>query len=164
MIIFLIGFLIILLCLLYVAEPHIAQEGINAATLQLYQEIITDPTPDSVHLHMVSISHSNSSYHATIQGFNGSLFLEDTEPNIIPFAYIQIPTTQSLSTKYIVIDQTLNIANMDQFIAYNKLILTSQNYRVAFRGKTTINEGAYPAAHVDFNKVVTSPGNCYSSY
>lgn len=160
MIIFIIGFLIVLLCLLFVAMPHIAQDGINAAQLELYQQIVTDATPNSVHLHMVTISQSNSTFHPTIQGFNGSLFLEDTEPNIVPFAYIQIPTTQSLSTKYIVVDQTLNVSNMDQFIAYNKLLLSSQTYRVALRGKTTIHEGSFPPAHVDFNKVVTSQGNC----
>jgi len=158
LIIFLAISLVLIFILLYVAMPSIAQSQLNSATLSLYQQIVTGATPNSVHLHLVTISQSNSTFHPTIEAFNASLFLEDTEPNIIPFGYLEVPQTQSLSTKYVVVDQEFTITNMDQFIAYNKLILQSDTYRVAMRGKTTLKEEAFPAAHVNFNKVITSPG------
>lgn len=155
---FLLGVLIVTLCLLYVGMPHIAQQGINAAGLSLYQQIVTDPTPSSVHLHMVTISESNDTFHPTLSSFNASLFLEDTEPNIIPFGYIQVPETQALHEKYIVVDQQMMIADMNQFIAYNKLLLSSDTYRVGIRGVTEVHEEAFPPAKINFNKVITSPG------
>jgi hypothetical protein len=143
--------------------PHIAQEGINASGLSLFQQIITDPTPNSVHIHMVTISSSNDTFHPTISSYNASLFLEDTEPNIIPFAYIQVPQTQALHEKYIIVDQEMDIADMDQFIQYNKLLLNSETYRVAIRGVTEVHEEAFPPAKINFNKVVTSPGKVESN-
>jgi len=157
-IILLLGVLVVTLCLLYVAMPHIAQQGIDASGLSLFQQIITDPKPNSVHLHMVTISESNDTFHPTLSTYNASLFLEDTEPNIIPFGYIQVPETHVLHEKYIIVDQDMEVANMDQFIKYNKLLLTSETYRVAIRGVTEVHEEAFPPAKVNFNKVVTSPG------
>jgi hypothetical protein len=142
--------------------PHIAQAGIDASRLTLFQQIITDPTPNSVHMHMVTISESNNTFHPTVDAYNASLFLEDTEPNIVPFGYIQVPQTQALSKKYIIVDQDMIVANMDQFIKYNKLLLNSETYRVAIRGVTHVREGAFPPAKINFNKVVTSPGKLTS--
>ncbi len=161
-IIFLLGVLIVTLCLLYVGMPHIAQQGINASGLTLFQEIITDPTPTSVHLHMVTISESNDTFHPMLGAFNASLFLEDTEPNIQPFGYIEVPANEALHEKYIFVDQQMDIANMDQFIKYNKVLLNSEKYRVAIRGVMQVHEEAFPPAKVNFNKVITTPGKLMS--
>ena len=142
--------------------PHIAQQGINASGLTLFQEIITDPTPTSVHLHMVTISESNDTFHPLLGAFNASLFLENTEPNIIPFGYIQVPANEALHEKYIFVDQQMDIANMDQFIKYNKVLLNSETYRVAIRGVLEVHEEAFPPAKVNFNKVITTPGKLMS--
>lgn len=143
--------------------PHIAQQGINASGLTLFQQIVTNPTSTSVHLHMVTVSESNDTFHPTLSAFNASLFLEDTEPNIIPFGYIQVPETQALHEKTIIVDQELIIANMDQFTQYNKILLNSETIRVAIRGVTEVHEEAFPPAKINFNKVITSPGKFASS-
>jgi len=142
--------------------PHIAQQGIDASGLSLLQQIITEPTPKSVHLHMVTISESNNTFHPTLSAFNASLFLEDTEPNIVPFAYIQVPEGPVLQKKTVIVDQQVDIANMDQFTKYTKMLLLSETYRVAIRGVVVVHEEAFPPAKVNFNKVITSPGKLTS--
>ena len=158
MILFVGGFIIILLILLFVGFPKIAQSQLNSAKFELLSQRVWNPTPEQVYLHMETLTTSHSQYHPRLDAFNTSLFLESTEPNIVPFGYVQSPATQVLSQTHIIIEQAMTIANMEQFIAYNKLVFMSETYRVGVRGKTLLHEGSYPATKVNFDKIVTSKG------
>ena len=151
----------ILICSLprvYVAFPAIAQKQVNESTLEFKTLKLTSPTAHSFHLHQDQVLHSTSTYHPHLDAFNASLFLESTEPNIKPFAYVQVPATQALSSADITIDQTVEIADMDQFVQYSKLVMNSESYRLAVRGRPILREMAYPAIHVDYNQVITLKG------
>ncbi|KAI9842711.1 MAG: hypothetical protein M1838_003009 [Thelocarpon superellum] len=158
LIIFLAGALLLTLLLVYVAEPRIAQTGVNESTLEIDSMVLTDPTPTSFHLHQTQVLHNYNMYHPYLDGFNASLFLEDTEPNIIPFAYIQVPGVSALSDSPMVLDQTVQIVDLDQYTRYTKLVLQSEEYRVAIRGRPLLHEARYPATYVDYNEVVTLKG------
>ena len=101
---------------------------------------------------------SYSRYHPELDSFNASLFLEGTEPDIKPFAFVQVPKTKALPESPITIDQVVPIADLTQFTNYAKLVLASETYRLAIRGRPTLREGSYPAIKVDYNEVVTLKG------
>ena len=142
----------------YVGFPNIAQSQLNKSTLNVTSQQITNPLPNSIQLAQTSIAYNPSSYHPNLDGFQAAFYLEDTEPNIQPFAYLNIPPIHATRATEIITNQTLNIANMDQFIAYNSLVFTSTVFRVGLRGTTKLHEMKFPTATVDFNKIVTMNG------
>jgi hypothetical protein len=148
----------------YVAIPKKAQRDVNASTLEIQAQIISDPTPSSVHLKLVNIARSDSSFHPTLDEFEAALFLETTEPEITPFGYVTIPKTRVSHETTIVVDQTLTVTNMDQFIAYNKLVMGSDVFRIAVRGRTGLHQKGLSKIDVDYNKVVTMNGKHYLSW
>lgn len=130
----------------------------NKATINVTYQGISDPTPDSFHLSFKSDVVSHSSYHSNVEAFNASLFLEDTEPNIQPFGYITIPQVHVESEFPVSVDQDVFITDMDQFIAYNKLVFNSNEFRLAIRGETNVDISGLPKYVVEYNKVVTMKG------
>ncbi|OCK81039.1 hypothetical protein K432DRAFT_392540 [Lepidopterella palustris CBS 459.81] len=150
--------LVVVLPVIFVAIPHKAQHDVNSSTLEVQSQEVTDPTPSSVHLRLVSVVRSNSSYHPYLDAFRGALFLEDTEPSITPFGYVEIPKLNVQHEATSVVDQVMTINNMDQFIAYNKLVVNSDEFRIAVRGRTGLHQKGLPKINVDYNKVVTMKG------
>ena len=119
---------------------------------------LTNPTGESFHLHQNQVLHSYSQYHPHLDGFNASLFLEDTEPNIIPFAYVQVPPVQALSSAPVTIDEDIQITNLAQYTLFTKMVLTNEEYRLAIRGRPVLHEERYPARAVNYNQVITMKG------
>lgn len=150
--------LVIVLPIIYVAIPKKAQHDVNASTLEIQVQNISDPTSSTIHLKLVSVARSSSSFHPTLDAFQAALFLEDTEPNIIPFGYVEIPKTNVEHETTITVDQTLNVTNMDQFINYNKVVMNSDEFRIAIRGRTGLHQKGLSKINVDYNKVVTMKG------
>jgi hypothetical protein len=138
--------------------PAIAQHDINHATLVLRSQAAVNPTPDSVQIQMTTESHSSSHYHPRLDAFRAALFLEDTEPNIVPFAYLNIPSITAGANVTIYIQQEMEIIDIEQFGRYNSLVMSSETYRVALRGRVAFKEIAFPKSTVDFNQVVESKG------
>ncbi|KAF2397606.1 hypothetical protein EJ06DRAFT_481937 [Trichodelitschia bisporula] len=157
LIIFIIGFLLVLLLLMFVGIPNIAQNGINDAELELESQVVMDPTPDSVQLAMTTISKSKSSFEPWLDSFEAALFLEGPEP-IQPFGYITIPRVKATHRSIIFVNQTLEIKNLRQFEEYNKVVMNSETYRVGIRGRMGLKQGGFPKTNVNFNKIVTSKG------
>jgi hypothetical protein len=143
---------------IFVGMPNIAQNGINNAKLSMISQVATEPTTKSIRLKMITLSKSSSPFHPWLDEFQASLFLENTEPNIIPFGHITIPRVKADAVSQITVDQVMEIANDDQFAEYNKLVMKSKTYRVAIRGRTGLKEGAFPKTTINFNKVIESPG------
>jgi hypothetical protein len=138
--------------------PKIAQHDVNRAELSMEEQIVTNPRPDIVHIKMRNKVINHSLFTPMLDKFNASLFLENTEPNIKPFAYIEIPAVHAIKLTYTDVEQEMPIADMDQFIAYNKLVVTSKEFRVAVRGRTKLHLGALPVVTVDFNKAILMNG------
>jgi hypothetical protein len=143
---------------IFVGMPNIAQNGINNAKLSLISQVATNPTPKSIQLQMITESKSSSPFHPWLDEFKAALFLENTEPNIVPFGYITIPRVKANAVQQITVNQVLEITDEDQFAAYNLLVMKGQNYRVAIRGRTGLKEGSFPKTTINFNKAVESQG------
>ncbi|KAF1812396.1 hypothetical protein P152DRAFT_466711 [Eremomyces bilateralis CBS 781.70] len=158
LIIFLLIVLLVVLLIIFVAFPKIAQKEVNKAEVVLVSEVVTDPTPDSVQLKLVSRVLSDSKYHPKIDAFEAALYLEDTLPDIIPFVYVTIPEMISKSDVTAVVEQRVTIANQEQFARYNKLALASEKFNIGLQGRPKIHVGKLPVTTVDFNKIVESKG------
>jgi len=126
--------------------------------LETNEQIVTDPTPNSVHMKIVNHAHSDSMYHPTLDGFRAALFLEDTLPDIKPFGYIDIPPVKVEKDFIITVDQTMQIEDMNQFIKYNLLVMGSKEFRVAVRGRTGVHQPGLRKIDVNYNKVITMKG------
>lgn len=120
--------------------------------------MLTDPTPTSVHLRQEEVLYSDSSRHPHLDAFNASLFLEDTMPNIEPFTYVRVPAVHSTGAVPILIDERVQVADLEQFTRYTKLVLGSEEYRLAIRGQTGLHLRRLPGTTVDYNEVVTLKG------
>jgi len=150
--------LIITLPLIYVGFPNIAQHDVDDSSLIINSQVVTDPQPSSVHFNLNNTAKSSSMYHPHLDSFQAALFLENTEPDIQPFGYMTIPATHVQSEFAIIVDQTLNITDMDQFIAYNKLVMNSEVFRVAVRGRVGLHQTGLHKITVNYNKVITMNG------
>lgn len=155
---FVIGTLLISLLLTYVGLPSIAQGDVNKAEMIVNDQIISEPTPDEVKLHIVSTVNSKSMFTPTLDAFEASLFLEDTEPNIKPFGKITIPSVHATKVSTTTVDQQMKILDQEQFKRYNTLVASAKNFRLGVRGRTKLHLGALPVVTVDFNKAVNMDG------
>jgi uncharacterized protein DUF3712 len=138
--------------------PKIAQSDVNKSELYMEEQIVSNPRSDVVHIAMTNRVKNKSLFTPTLDSFNASLFLENTEPSIKPFGYIQIPSVHALKEVFTHVDQDMQIADMEQFIAYNKLVTSSKEFRVAVRGRTKLHLGALPVVTVDYNKAILQKG------
>jgi hypothetical protein len=138
--------------------PKIAQHDIDTAELHLDVQIVSDPTPDSVYVNIKNTVFSKSWFTPMLDAFDAKLFLEDTEPDIKPFGVLQIPALHAQKNFLTIVNQTLDILDQEQFLAYNKLVTQSEKFRFALRGRTKLHLGALPVVSVDFNKAIETPG------
>lgn len=146
--------LIIILPIIFVAIPKKAQHEINASSLEVTSQEVTDPTEEGVHLKLESVIRSGSSYHPTIDGFTASLSLEGKGP----FTNIDIPQTKSEAETRITVDQAVKFTSLDAFSEYTKTVLGSEKFNVYLNGKTKVHLSGLPAMDVDYNKVVEMKG------
>ena len=138
--------------------PHIAQSNVNDSTLEIQSMIITDPTPHSFHLRQHSVVRSGSSYHPLLDAFNATLSVKDDKPGRSPFASVELPAVQSTAESPVDVNQTVQIANLDQYDDFAKVVLASEEYKLAVDGQTILHQSGLRAMTVDYNKVVTLKG------
>lgn len=150
--------LVIVLPLIYVGYPRRAQKNVNAAELEVISQEIFDPRPDSFRLRQTNMLYSDSDQHPKLDGFRAALFLERTMSDIEPFAFVPIPPAKVSEETRIEIDADVPIASQEQFAAYTQLVLASEEFRVASRGRVGLKVSGLPKTTVNFNKVATMKG------
>ena len=143
---------------IYVGFPNRAQDQVNDARLEITDQEIYDAKPDSFGLRQTAVTYSDSDDHPTLDEFEAALFLESTIPDIEPFGYITVPRKKYEDETTVQIDQTVNITSLEQFTRYNQLVLGTEEFRVAIRGRTDLELGILPETTIDFNKVATMKG------
>ncbi|KAF1912574.1 hypothetical protein BDU57DRAFT_370374 [Ampelomyces quisqualis] len=146
--------LVIILPIIFVAIPKIAQDEINASTLEVISEEVSEPTPNGVHLKLQSVIRSNSSFHPTVDSFVAALSLEGQEP----FVYIQIPETKSKAETQVYVDQYVNFTSLEAFSTYTKAVMGAETLNMHMSGKTQVHLQGLPAMDVNFNKVISVKG------
>ena len=149
------------ICRVFAAFPSMAQQAVNKSWLEVKTITVTDPSNETVHMQQDAILHSSSIFTPTLDAFDASLFLENTEPNIKPFATLRLPKVHSTKSTPVGVDQKVTIQDMNQFIEYSKTIMNSETFRVAFRGKTQLHLGGLPVQNVDYNEVLTLKGRSF---
>ncbi|KAL1970458.1 hypothetical protein VTN77DRAFT_4102 [Rasamsonia byssochlamydoides] len=147
--------LVITLLVVYVAYPRIAQNDVNASTLNITQLVITDPTPDSFHVNQTQILGNKATYHPTIYAFNATISLVGATA---PIAYALVPQIQANDGEVIHVAQTLQLSNPSAMADFSKAILNDEEVELNFYGRPDLKEGGLPTRVVTFNKTVTLKG------
>jgi len=147
--------LVIVLPIIFVAIPKKAQSEINASTLEVTSQEVTNPQPDGVNLKLTSVIRSDSSYHPTVDSFEAELSLEGQDE---PFTTITIPQAKSEAETHITVDQPIKFASKDAFALYTKTVLGAETFKVHLDGKTQVHLKGLPGMDVNYNKVVTMKG------
>jgi len=161
LIIFCIIFLIIALCLVFVAMPKIAQDGVNDSSIEFTDLEFLDPTPNSVVLTQKAILHSPSMYTPTLDAFNASLYLITNGTFAsAPILQIHMPKIHALHPKsnVTILGQDLSISNLDQLTDFATAVLTNEEVNTALTGKTNLHLGGLPVVNVNYNTSTTYKG------
>ncbi|QSZ31013.1 hypothetical protein DSL72_000574 [Monilinia vaccinii-corymbosi] len=161
LLIFCIIFLIIALCLIYVAMPKIAQDGVDDASLEITQLNFTNPTPDTIVLSQIGTLHSPSMYTPTLDPFNASSYLVTNgqyapEPMVI----IPLPRIHALHPKssISIANQELSIVSINALSDFATAVLSREYVTTALVGKTKLHLGALPVVNIDYNQTSTYKG------
>jgi len=161
LLIFCVVFLIIALCLVYVAMPKIAQHGVNESSIEFTEIDFLDPTSESIVLTQKAILHSPSMYTPTLDSFTASLWLV-TNGTFGAAAMMQIPMPQihALHPESTSEVKGINasIENLEQVTNYATTVLTQEYVTTALTGRTKLHEGKLPTTWVNYNSSSTYKG------
>ncbi|KAF1946313.1 hypothetical protein EJ02DRAFT_418750 [Clathrospora elynae] len=146
--------LVIILPIIFVGIPNKAQHEINASTIEVTSQEVTNPQSDSIHMKIDTLIKSGSSYHPTIDSFRAGLSLKGQPP----FLYITVPESKSEAETPITVEQDVKFTSKDAFSGYTTAVLASETLEVHLDGKTNIHLSGLPAMNVDYNKVITMKG------
>ncbi|KAG8531396.1 uncharacterized protein KY384_003025 [Bacidia gigantensis] len=128
--------LIIVLCLIYVGYPNIAQDNINDSALEVSSLEFSSPTPNSFHLRQNATIVNKSSYHPNLDAFNATLSLQGGKP----YASVEIPKLHATERAISIIDQDVTITNLEEFTRYTAAVLGGEEVKIEVRGRTGLNQ------------------------
>ncbi|CAI7616028.1 unnamed protein product [Penicillium glandicola] len=155
LIIFIACLLIIVLPVVYVAYPKIAQDAVNDSTLEIQEMVITDPTPDSIQLEQKQVLGTDSSYHPEIYAFDAAVSLAGAAD---PFAYVTVPAVKSNDGAVINLEQTVDLTDVSAFGDYATAVMLNEEVSLNIYGKPKLKEGGLPKTTVTYNKTVVMKG------
>jgi hypothetical protein len=143
---------------LLVAVPSIAQKKLNAAKLTIDGITVTNTQTDSLVMAINSTIRADDSVHATIDAFEGTMYLADVDPPLA-FAKINFPKTSSTAVQAVNVSQEIQIADVGAFTTFNKHLLAMESVKVQVKGDTHIHvNGISRAYSATFDKTVTLKG------
>ncbi|KAJ5670730.1 uncharacterized protein N7477_006093 [Penicillium maclennaniae] len=155
LIIFIAVFLIILLPVVYVAYPKIAQHDVNDSTLNITSMVISNPTPESFNLMQTQVIGSHSSFHPKIYAFEAVVSLLGAA---LPFATVDVPSVTSSDGAKLVVEQTVDLSNASAFGGFAAAVMLNEEVSLNIYGKPGLKEGGLPKTTVTYNKTVTMKG------
>ncbi|KAJ5428468.1 Protein of unknown function DUF3712 [Penicillium cf. griseofulvum] len=155
LIIFIAVFLIILLPVVYVAYPKIAQDGINDSTLKIKEMIISNPTPESFQLEQTQVIGSDSPYHPKIFEFDSDVSLAGAAK---PFIRVTVPSVQSKDGAVVNFEQTVALNDADAFTEYTTAVMLNEEISMNIYGTPDLKQGGLPTTQVTYNKTVVMKG------
>ncbi|CAG8361674.1 unnamed protein product [Penicillium salamii] len=152
---FIIALLVIILPVLYVGYPKIAQDAVNDSTLEIKQMVISEPTPETFHLNQTQILGSKSSYHPQIYAFDADVSLGSAEA---PFAMVTVPGVKSNDGAEIHVDQHVDLSDSDAFGDFATAVMMNKEVSLNIYGRPGLREGSLPKTTVTYNKTVSMKG------
>jgi hypothetical protein len=154
-------FLIIALCLVYVAMPRIAQHDVNRSHLELTELQFLNPSEKTLTLSQKAILHSPSMYTPTLDPFNASLYLvTNGQYASTPMSMLTMPRIHALhpQSNATVEAQQVDILDQAEVAAYATAIMTQEEVTTALVGRTKLHEGKLPVTWVNYNTTLTYKG------
>lgn len=151
--------LVIMIIVVYAILPAVGQKEINKTVLNLHSFAILEPSPTSLLLSLNSTitGAGGIAAHAHLDPMEVIFFLENRKP-IQPFVSLQLPRIKGGdSVPVIVTNVTTKIASVPALTEFSALLLGSETFRVAIRGRTTLWAGKLHTK-VNYNEVVTTKG------
>ncbi|ETS87957.1 hypothetical protein PFICI_01785 [Pestalotiopsis fici W106-1] len=128
---------IVVPCIILIAVPKMAQSKVNDAKLTIDGVAVTQTEAGSFNLAINSTITTDGSAHATIAGFNGTMWLLDTD-GPVAFTSIEFPETSSDAVVPVNISQIVTIDHLDELTTFNQRLLTNETVNVRVNGSTTV--------------------------
>ena len=143
---------------IFVAVPKIAQHKVDSAELQIDSIVASNTQEGNFTMSVNSTIRIGSSTDATIEGFDGIMYLEDFEPKT-PFARLKFPETTGAKLQVVNISQFTAIDDLEAFTRFNTWLLLNESIRVTVEGDTNIHvKGLSKSYPINFKKIVTMQG------
>jgi len=151
--------IVLVVCLIiFVAIPNMAQSKLNSATLDIQGITVSNTQTNSFDMAINSTITSSGGVSATIDSFQGEMYLEDLEAHT-PFAVLTFPQTTADAFQVVNVSQSVNVTNVAALTAFNTWLLMNDTLRVTLAGNTYVRvSGISKAFPVSFTKTVTIPG------
>ncbi|KAI4869274.1 hypothetical protein F4820DRAFT_407766 [Hypoxylon rubiginosum] len=135
-----------------------AQQKLDQATLSIDSIVVTNTQTDSIHMAINSTITTDGSTHATIDSFEGTMYLADIHPPLA-FATINFPETTSDAFQTVNVSQEVPISDLNAFTTFNTHLIQRESVNVLVRGDTFVHvQGLSRAYGVTFSKPVTLQG------
>lgn len=150
---------VLVVCLvIFVGVPKIAQHKMDEAELDIQGVHVLDTTSDTYLMEINSTITTDGKIKANIDPFEGSMYLEDYEPQVA-FAQLDFPATTADKHQIVNISQSITIADMDAFTRFNVWFHNNETLRVTIQGKTKVKpSGLSRKSSVDFKKTMEIKG------
>ncbi|KAI2464082.1 hypothetical protein F4781DRAFT_425844 [Annulohypoxylon bovei var. microspora] len=158
LIILIIAIAVVVPCVILLVVPRMAQKKLDQATLTIDGISVSNVQTNSLNMAINSTITTDGSTHATIDGFEGTMYLADTDPPLA-FAKINFPETTSDAHQIVNVSQEIPISDQDAFTTFNEHLIQRESVNVAVKGDTYIHvRGISRAYSVTFSKIVSLKG------
>ncbi|KAI1376353.1 hypothetical protein F4677DRAFT_89314 [Hypoxylon crocopeplum] len=158
MLVILVVVVVVVLCVILVAVPRMAQSKLDEATLSIDGIIITNVQTNSLNMAINSTITTDGSTHATIDSFEGTMYLADVNPPLA-FARINFPETTSDALQTVNVSQQIPISDQNAFTTFNTYLIQRESVSVLINGDTYVHvSGISRAYSVTFSKTVSLKG------
>ncbi|KAI1390275.1 uncharacterized protein F4822DRAFT_231237 [Hypoxylon trugodes] len=149
---------IVVPCVLLIAVPRMAQKKLNEAKLSIDGITVTNAQTDSLNMAINSTITTDDSTHATIDGFEGTMYLADVNPPLA-FAKIDFPQTTSHALQTVNISQQIPISDSNALTTFNEHLIRQESIYVMVQGDTHAHVRGISCAYpVTFRKTVPLKG------
>jgi hypothetical protein len=151
----LICIIVLVVCLIiFVGVPNIAQKKIDEAELTIDSIVASNTRADNFTMSVNSTIRIASATSATIDAFEGIMYLTDFDP-VTPFAKLQFPQTTGDSLQVVNLTQFTPIEDRVAFTRFNTWLLMNDSIHVTVEGDTKVQvSGLNRKYGVTFKKTV----------
>ncbi|KAI0890505.1 uncharacterized protein GGS22DRAFT_151062 [Annulohypoxylon maeteangense] len=158
LVILIIAVVVVVPCVILVAVPRMAQKKLDDATLTIDGISVTNVQTNSLNMAINSTITTDGSTHATIDGFEGTMYLADVNPPLA-FAKINFPETTSDAHQTVNVSQEIQISDQNAFTTFNEHLIQRESVYVLVKGDTNIHvRGISRAYSATFSKTVPLKG------
>lgn len=146
--------------LIFVIIPQVVQSKIDSTQLTVNSISLTNTEPDSFRLGInTTLAITGSLVQATVDGFNGSLYLQG-QSSQTPFVTVPFPPTSAdVAQQDLVVSLDMEIADLASFSTFCAWVVSNKTLSVTVVGNTFVHlSGISHPYPVTFNKTITVYG------